>query len=255
MNPDVRDALSDYLLAMADDELILGHRDSEWTGHAPILEEDIAFANIALDEIGHATVWYGLLAELHEEDPETYPDKLVFHRDAKDFRCAQLVELDKGDWALSMMRQFLFDMAESNWLARLTRSDYRPLAEAAAKIGKEEIYHLRHTQAWIHRLGLGTDESRKRMQKALNKIWPYSLQLFELPEGYDLLMEEKILPQMDDMKEAWILQVGQKLEEAGLKLPRQRRCTIDGRDEHTDSFEELIKNMQQVARLDPRATW
>src|SRR5215471_16608308 len=141
-------ALPTYLLALADDELLLGHRDSEWTGHAPILEEDIAFANLAQDEIGHAALWYGLLRNLDGSDP----DRLIFFREPGAFRNAQLVELPKGDWAFSMLRQYLFDAAESVRLPLLAVSTHRPLAEAAAKIRPEELYHLRHTQAWIQRL-------------------------------------------------------------------------------------------------------
>src|SRR5262249_24761260 len=152
MKPPLRDVLADYLLALADDELILGHRDSEWCGHAPILEEDIAFANLALDEIGHARVWYGLLGDLLSKDPETYPDELVYRRDASEFRCAQFVELPKGDWAFSMLRQYLFDSIEAMRLEALTESSYQPLADAAAKMRPEEMYHLRHTSAWVRRL-------------------------------------------------------------------------------------------------------
>src|SRR3972149_8426617 len=113
MSETQKKALADYLIALADDELILGHRDSEWTGHAPILEEDIAFANIALDEIGHARLWYELAADLIGEDKNTFPDKKVFFRPAQEFSCLQFVELPKGDWAFSMLRQYLFDAFEA----------------------------------------------------------------------------------------------------------------------------------------------
>ena len=126
---------------LADDELILGQRDSEWTGHAPILEEDIAFSNIAQDELGHATIWYGLLSELTGEEP----NELVFFRDFDDFRNVTLVELPNGDWAFSMLRQYLFDAFEMVRLSQLLESLYRPVAEAAAKIRMEELYHYRHT--------------------------------------------------------------------------------------------------------------
>jgi ring-1,2-phenylacetyl-CoA epoxidase subunit PaaC len=155
-----------YLLALADDELILGHRDSEWTGHAPILEEDIAFANIAQDEIGHASLWYGLVQRLGGAEP----DRLVFFRPPSEYRNAPLVELPKGDWAFSMLRQYLFDAAEAQRLPLLAASAHRPLAEAAAKIRTEEIYHLRHTQAWIERLAQGTAESHGRTQAALDLL-------------------------------------------------------------------------------------
>src|SRR5258708_18951852 len=163
-----------YLLALADDELILGPRDSEWTGHAPILEEDIAFANIAQDEIGHASLWYGLAHGLGGAET----DRMVFFRSPGEYRNAPLVELPKGDWAFSMLRQYLFDAAEAERLPLLAASSHRPLAEAAAKIRTEEIYHLRHTRAWIERLAQGTNESRNRVQAALDLLWPYALQLF-----------------------------------------------------------------------------
>ncbi|MFQ5576791.1 MAG: 1,2-phenylacetyl-CoA epoxidase subunit PaaC, partial [Anaerolineae bacterium] len=178
MDKHLAQALIKTLLAMADDELILAHRNSEWTGHAPILEEDIAFSNIAQDELGHAVLWYGLLADLSAEDPQTYPDRLAFFRDAPDYRNLQLVELPKGDWAFTIVRQYLFDAAEAVRLPQLARSEYAPLAEIAAKIQREEIYHYRHTAAWLKRLGLGTEESHCRMQTALNALWPYTGQLF-----------------------------------------------------------------------------
>ena len=128
--PDLAAPLADRLLALADDELILAHRNSEWAGHAPVLEEDIAFANLALDEMGHAAIWYGLREALTGESA----DRLIFFRDAGAYRNAQLVELPRGDWAFAMLRQYLFDAAESVRLPQLANSAYRPLAEAAAKI-------------------------------------------------------------------------------------------------------------------------
>ncbi len=174
MEPQMRDALIERLAAMGDDELILAHRNSEWAGHAPILEVDIAFANIALDEFGHASIWYGLRCAMTGEDA----DRLVFFRNPGQYRNVQLVELPKGDWAFSMLRQYLFDAAEGVMLGHLKASAYRPLAEAAAKIATEELYHLRHTGLWLRRLGLGTEESHARTQAALDVLWPYARQLF-----------------------------------------------------------------------------
>jgi ring-1,2-phenylacetyl-CoA epoxidase subunit PaaC len=169
-----RNALADRLLALADDELILAHRNSEWAGHAPILEEDIAFANMALDEMGHAAIWYGLRGELTGENPTGSSSSAT----PGQYRNVQLVELPRGDWAFSMVRQYLFDAAESVTLPHLAASSYRPLAEAAAKIATEERYHLRHTGLWLRRLGLGTAESHARLQAALDILWPYARQLF-----------------------------------------------------------------------------
>src|SRR5436190_23237046 len=148
--------LAAQLLGMADDEMVLGHRDSEWCGHAPILEEDIAFANLALDELGHAIIWYQLVADLMGKDPNVLPDELAYQRPAADFQNVRMVELPKGDWAFTLMRQYLFDTYEAVMLEKMAESQYEPLAGAAAKIRKEEIYHQRHSSAWVHRLGLGT---------------------------------------------------------------------------------------------------
>jgi len=255
MNPDVKQALADKLLALADDEIILGHRDSEWTGHAPILEEDIAFANIALDELGHARIWYTLLAELVGESLDTYPDRLISFRDAGEYRNVRFVELPKGDWAFSMLRQYLFDAAELVRLERLVESRYPPLAEAAAKIRKEEIYHERHTRAWVRRLGLGTEESHRRMQNALDQLWPYTSQLFEALPGESLLADAGLIPAADVLRGAWEDKVLPCLQEAGLTPPTGRPATIAGRDQHTPHLSALLAEMQQVARLVPDAQW
>ncbi len=212
MNDLLTHALAEKLLALADDELILGHRNAEWTGHAPILEEDIAFANIAQDEIGHAVVWYGLHAQLTGADP----DRLAFWRPAADFRNTQFVELPKGDWAFSLVRQYLFDAAEAVWLPHLAGSAYAPLAAAAAKMRPEELYHWRHTAVWIKRLGLGTTESGQRTQAALEALWPYAAQLFAPLPGEATLVAEGIVPEPTAVRTEWQSQVIPFLEQAGL---------------------------------------
>ena len=255
MKADLKEALSHKLLAMADDEMILGHQNSEWTGHAPILEEDIAFANIALDEIGHAKIWYQLLAQVVDESPETYPDRLVFHRKAAEYRNSQIVELPIGDWAFSIVRQYLLDAAELVSLGELAQSQYQPIAEAAAKIRKEEIYHYRHTHAWLKRLGLGTEESHRRMQSALNQLWPYTTQLFEPLPGETLLVEAGVAPDPHQLRLAWEKLVLPNLEEANLVTPANATPFKVQRDHHTSHLESLLAEMQEVARLDSQATW
>ena len=252
MEPELISALSERLLAMADDELILAHRDSEWTGHAPILEEDIAFANIALDELGHASIWYGLRESITGESA----DGLVFFREPGDFRNVQLVESPKGDWAYSMVRQYLFDAAESIMLPHLTMSAYRPLAEAATKIQREEVYHLRHTSLWLKRLGLGTEESHARTQQALDATWPYARQLFVPMGGDDQLIEAGIVPPLDLVQREWEAFVRPFLTECGLLLPEETLPKRDiSRGEHTESLMDLLSEMQAVARMDPEAEW
>jgi ring-1,2-phenylacetyl-CoA epoxidase subunit PaaC len=247
-------ALYDYLLALADDELILGHRDSEWCGHAPILEEDIAFANIALDEIGHASVWYALLSDLAGEDPAVYPDRLVYFRGSEEYRCAQMVELPKGDWAFSILRQYLFDALEKLRLEHLAQSAYPPLAEASAKIRLEEIYHHRHTSAWVRRLSLGTEESHRRMQAALDELWPHTAQFFNLAAGEEALASAGYVPDPGELLRAWETTVIPFLEECGLVLTQSPRMPAQ-RGEHSAFLAGLLEDLQRVACLEPQAQW
>ena len=243
--------LRETLTSLADDELILGHRDSEWCGHAPILEEDIAFANLALDEIGHANLWLALLARLEDADPQSFADRLSFWREAADFRCAQMLELPRGDWAFSILRHYLFDAAEIERLAALSQYSYTPLAEAAAKIQTEELYHLRHTRLWVRRLGLGTSESHQRLQAALNQLWPYTSQLFELtnePGGPVLGVDFR------QARLAWEAQVLPFLAECELSLPQGQPLALD-RQQHSQHLAVMLAEMQSVARLDPQAEW
>jgi len=251
MNPDVKEALRGKIMALADDEMVLAHRNSEWAGHGPILEEDIAFANIALDEMGHASTWYSLLQELTGADP----DRMVFFRDAGDYRNVQIVELPKGDWAFSMLRQYLFDAAEMVQLGHLAGSAYRPLAEAAAKIRTEEIYHLRHTSQWVKRLGLGTEESQGRMQRALDELWPYAQQLFVPLPDEELLVEVGMAVEAAALGDTWRQIVKGHLEESGLHVPDRNGPPTTDRAEHTEHLPALLAEMQIVARLDPEAEW
>lgn len=251
MKPELKTAISKKLLSLADDELILAHRNSEWAGHGPILEEDIAFTNIALDEMGHAATWYRLRQELTGEDA----DMAVFFRAPADFRNVQLVELPNGDWAFSMLRQYLFDMYELLHLAQLANSAYQPLADAAAKIQPEEIYHLRHTGQWVKRLGLGTAESGRRMQAALNQLWPYAQQLFEPTDFEPVLVGERVTPAIQDIYEEWVERTTAHLQAAGLSISPYASLPATDRSRHTDHLSQLLAEMQSVARLDPEAQW
>lgn len=246
----MQQALADRLLAMADDELVLGHRNSEWTGHAPILEEDIAFANIAQDELGHAGIWLNLRCRLTGENS----DQLVFFRELDQYRNVQMVELPKGDWAFTMLRQFLFDLYEDIQLERLTGSTHLPLAEAAAKIRPEELYHLRHTLAWVRRLGLGTQESNRRMQRALDALLPLARQLFDPLSGDALLISAGVIPDPVDVQEEWRRMLLPLLVEIGLRVPVAPEPALS-REDHTRHLTELLADMQQVARADPHAEW
>jgi len=253
MNAELTFALDQRLLALADDELILAHRDSEWTGHAPMIEEDIALANIAQDELGHATLWYDILCDLRKQ-PDEHADQLVYFRDAADWRNAQLFELPKGDWAFTMLRQFLFDQFEWVVLPALTKSNHTALAQAAAKVLREEIYHTRHSTAWVRRLGQGTAESHRRMQTALDVQWPLASQLFGPMPGDAALAEAGIWPDMAPLQQQWLAKVGEMLAECGL-VASATATTRASRHSHTEHLATLLTDMQSVARLDPQADW
>lgn len=239
MNLEPKDAWRKRLLGWADDEMVLAHRNSEWTGHGPILEEDIAFTNIALDEMGHASLWYRLVAQIDGEHEESYPDQLVFRREPEEYRNVQMVELPNGDWGFSLMRQYLFDLAEMVRLAELVDS---PVGATAVKIQREEIYHLRHTGAWVRRLGLGTEESNMRTQRALDQLWPYALQLWEVGEDAEL-------------RERWEQEARSHLRACELRPPEETRPSSSSRSDHTPHLAQLLVEMQEVARLETNVTW
>ncbi|MGH2593898.1 MAG: 1,2-phenylacetyl-CoA epoxidase subunit PaaC [Anaerolineae bacterium] len=250
----LRDALREFLTAMADDELLLGHRDSEWTGHAPILEEDIAFSNLAQDEMGHALTWYTLAAARELGGPD--PDRAAFFRNAGEFRNATLVELPKGDWAFTIVRRYLFDTSEQVRYAALAESAYRPVADAVAKLRREETYHLLHSRGWVQRLGDATEESHRRMQAALDVAWPHALGLFEPIEGESTLVSADVKPPEDALREQWLTQVKPVLEAATLAIPSAAPMAGGGRSgQHTQHLADLLNEMQKVARMEPEATW
>jgi len=255
MKAELSEALANYLTALGDDELILAHRNSEWAGHAPILEEDIAFTNLALDELGHASTWYRLAAELRDDDPDRHPDQLVFWRPASEFRNVRMVELPNGDWAFSMLRQYLFDASEDVRLAALTGSQHVALGQAAAKIRTEELYHLRHTRAWVRRLGLGTKESNGRMQAALGELYPHALQVFAEIDGELELTQAGLVPQSDGLLSSWVALVTGELSGCNLRFPDGGLVKPAGRNEHTRHLERLVAELQEVARLEAGVAW
>ena len=241
-------ARAEPVLAWADDEMILAHRDSEWTGHAPILEEDIAFANLALDEMGHAQLWYRLVAELRGEDPETYPDRLIFTRPAAEYRNLRLVELPRGDWAFSMLRHYLFDALEHVRLAAQRGAAEPRIRAVASKITPEEMYHLRHTSAWVTRLGQGTRESHGRMQAAMAGLWPSVSQMF----ASDFIGE---VLDPAELRRSWESIALPHLKAAGLEPASSLEPDMADRTVHTPHLNALLQEMQQVARAEPEATW
>ena len=244
-------ALIRKLTALADDEIVLAHRGGEWTGHAPILEEDIALANIAQDELGHAALYLGLRTDLDGSQP----DRLAMFRDASEYTNTRFTELPKGDWAVTMVRQFLYDAYEALWLEGAGGSQYAPLAEVAHKALREEKFHLQHTALWVERLALGTEESARRTQTALNDLWPHAAQLFQPIAGEEELVAAGIVPDLAALKARWEGLVTAHLQgKCGLTLPRDAFPSDNrGRDHHTEHLAPLLAEMQEVARQHPGA--
>jgi len=249
------EAIKDLLYRMADDELVIGHRNSEWTGLGPILEEDIAFSSIAQDQIGHALANYGLL---NEHFGEPIPDVIAFSRNEKEFHSSQFVELPIGDYAFSLMRHFLFDHAESIRYEMLTLSSFALLASLAKKIKGELKYHTLHADLWIKKLGAGTEESHARMQTALNEAFPFALGMFE-PSKYDNeLKNENIFEGETALQTKWLETITPILERANLQLPKlsiEERMYGGRQGYHTEYLQPLLYEMTEVYRLDPAATW
>lgn len=240
------------LVAMADDELALGHRNAEWTGHAPILEEDIAFSNIAQDELGHALAWYSL----HERLGGRPPDFMGFERSWRDFTSCRFVTYPKGDFAYTLVRQYLFDEAEQVRLAAFGLSSFPAFREIAGKLIREEAYHLIHVKGLVSRLGDATEESHRRMQSAVDTALPQALGLFERLEGEDLLVEGGVFPGNAALQQAWTARVTPVLEAASLKLPPDPTPDLGGRrGSHTPDLQQLVDDMQKVYRLAPGGRW
>ncbi len=248
-------ALKDLLFRMADDELVIAHRNSEWTGLGPILEEDIAFSSIAQDKLGHSQALYAILATLGEPEP----DITAFTRDETHFRCCHLVEYPIGDYAFSLMRHFLFDTAELLRYEMLEGSSYDPLAKLALKIRGEIKYHVFHANTWVVQLGAkGSEESHARMQAALNEVFPLALGIFE-PSGYEAeLASGAIFAGEEALRERWLGAIAPTLEAASLRLPDLASATpaYGGRKGyHTEFLAPLLEEMTEVFRIDPSAEW
>ncbi len=254
---DLRQPLVELLLSIADDKFVLGHRNSDWTGLAPILEEDIAFSSLAQDEISHATVLYQMAAELLG----TTPDKLAYGRKSDDYRCAHIVELSHDfDWAFSVCRDFFCDHFDYLRLGRLAASSYVPLAQLATRLVPEEEIHVRHIDTLVKRLGRGTEESHDRMQKALDRLAPLIAGLFEQPLGTDLLESRGLYPDIKpDMYESWAGALESVAKNADLRLTLPGFSAAQGfggrRGKHSSGFAALLDELTEVYRLEPESAW
>ena len=244
----------EHLLRLGDDRLVLGHRLSEWCGHAPILEEDIAIANIALDLVGQASLLLKLAGEV--EGKGRSEDALAYFRDAIEFRNAQLVELPNGDFAMTIVRQFLFDAWDVLMLERLAAATNKTLAGIAAKALKEARYHLRHTAEWMRMLGDGTPESHRRAQRALDDLWPYTAELFITDDVDRQAVAAGSAVDVETLRDSWRESVTRVIIEATLAIPKDGFAPRGGRTgRHTEHLGRMLADMQSLARAHPGASW
>lgn len=254
-DPAVSDpAFFEWLLRTGDNALILGHRVSEWCGHSPVLEEDIALANTALDLVGQAQMWLELAAGA--EGAGRTADKLAYHRDASGFRNVLLVERPNGDFGKTLMRQFLFDAFHIELLRSLQDSSNRQVAEIAEKAAKEVAYHLERSADLVIRLGDGTPESHCRMQEALDDIWPYAGEMFDADDVDAAMAEAGVAPTVASLCAEWDRTVAEVLNEATLDRPESNFFHKGGkRGRHTEHMGFLLAEMQFLQRAYPDATW
>ena len=247
-------AIKDLLFKIADDQLILGHRSSEWIGLGPLLEEDIAFASKAQDKVGQSLAFYKLLEALGEAEP----DITAFSREASEFHNSTFVELPNGEFDFSIMRHFLFDTAEYIRFEALSKSSYQPLSNLTNKLKGEVRYHIMHANEWIKQLGNADAETVDRMQKALDYALPYALGVIEPSKFEEILISDEIFSGEKALQSAWETKIGEILAETQLALPSfdSLEPEYGGRyGEHTEHLQPLLTEMGEVIQSDPSAEW
>ncbi|KPN62397.1 1,2-phenylacetyl-CoA epoxidase, subunit C [Aliiroseovarius sp. xm-m-379] len=250
-----QDQLFQFLLRMGDNCLVLGHRVSEWCGHSPVLEEDIALANTALDMIGQTQLWLGLAGEV--EGKGRSADDLAFLRDVWDFRNVLLVELPNGDFGQTLMRQFLYDAWSQVMLSKLQNSTDERIAAIAEKASKEVAYHVERSGDTVIGLGDGTEESHNRMQAALEYLWPYVGEMFAGDAVDDAMVAAGIAPDPASLRAEYDAKVQAVLSEATLSIPGSTYAHKGGRTGymHTEHLGHMLCSMQWLQRAYPGASW
>jgi ring-1,2-phenylacetyl-CoA epoxidase subunit PaaC len=241
-------------LRRADDALILGHRLSEWCGHAPMLEEDMALANMALDLLGQSRELYSYAAKVEGKDNDE--DKFAYLRDVRQYRNLLLVEQPNGDFARTMVRQFFYAVfADLYWRAMMNSKD-ATLAAIAAKSEKETTYHVRHCSEWMVRLGDGTEESHARAQDAIDHLWACTGEMFAVDDAERGLIDAGIAVDSASLKSQWLKIVGDVVAEATLTLPDNGWMQQGGRiGHHSEHLGHLLSELQSLQRTFPGATW
>jgi ring-1,2-phenylacetyl-CoA epoxidase subunit PaaC len=247
-------ALKELIYKIADDLLVLGHRNSEWTGFGPLLEEDIAFSSMAQDKIGQSHALYSILNTLGERDPDT----IAFTRNANQFHNSVLVELPNGEYDFSLIRHFLYDTAEAIRFEMLSKSSFQPVADLSKKIRAELRYHTLHANTWMKQLGTATEESISKLQKSLDYAMPFALGMFEESPYEKELIADGIFGGEQVLKEKWMKKVEEIIGQTNLQLPDWKLIlpVTGGRmGKHTEHLQPLLDEMSEVFRIDPSAEW
>jgi ring-1,2-phenylacetyl-CoA epoxidase subunit PaaC len=243
-----------YVLRLGDLSLVLGQRLGEWVGHAPALEEDLGLANVALDLVGQARLLLSYAAEV--EGRGRSEDDIAYLREHREYLNAILVEQPNGDFGQTIVRQVLIDAFQLELYERMTASTDERLAAIAAKSVKETRYHLRYSAGWLKRLGDGTEESHARVQSALEKLWPYTVELFAEDELDRSMAEQGVAPRLSDVHAAWSTHIDGILAEATLERPADRPHSWHGkRGQHSEHLGYLLAEMQYLQRTYPGARW
>jgi ring-1,2-phenylacetyl-CoA epoxidase subunit PaaC len=249
--------LADYTLFLADSSLLMGHRLSEWTGHGPMIEQDIAITNIALDLIGQARNFYQYAAELitDRSDKKTREDDLAYLRDANEFKNLLIAELPNGDWAFTITKLFFFSTWQFYFYQKLSNSKDEQLAAIAEKSLKEVTYHVRWSGDWIIRLGDGTDESEKRIEKAIADVWPYTGEMFILA-AFEENLKNSVSIDVSRIKDDWLEKVQSVFAEATLSVPEKTWMQSGGKSGvHTEHLGYILAEMQFMQRAYRGLEW
>lgn len=249
-----QDALFKYLLILGDSSLILAQRLSEWTGHGPFLEEDLALTNIALDTLGHARSFLEYAARVENKGRDE--DKLVFFRSGREYFNVKLVEQPNGDYADTMVRQVFMDAFRYHYFKKMSESKDATLSALSQKIFKEVSYHYRHSSWWIKRMGDGTEESHQRAQKAVDNLWRFTGELFTPDECEKIMEEEGIAPSLETVEYLWKEDIHNLFKEATLNIPQNTFMQLGGKQGiHTEHLDYILAEMQSLPRMYPDAKW
>ncbi len=256
-----------YLLHLGDNALILGHRNSEWCGHGPVLEQDIAITNISLDLIGQSRNFYQYAAKLMNDSNssplpwrgvggEVTEDHIAYLRDAMDFKNLLLVEQPNGDWACTILRQFLFSTYQQLLYNGLVKSSDQQIAAISQKALKEVNYHAKWSAEWVIRLGDGTEESHQRMLQAIDNLWMYTAELFDLTDYENWAVQNDIGVDVSILQNEWMKKINEVFTEAGLPIPTEKGYQKGGKTGiHTEYLGYILTELQYMQRAYPNSGW